>query len=320
MKHQTVFIRDDKGAEVSAQEPLIISASRATDIPAFYADWFFHRLEKGYVRWRNPFSGHNSYVSFGNARFVVFWSKNPAPLLPFLSVLKERGIGCYIQYTLNDYEEEGLELNVPPLVQRIDTFRRLVEALGIGAVVWRFDPLILSDKITIDILLEKIANIANFLVGLNEKLVFSFADIESYKKVSRNLRQSCVDYREWDEQTMREFASRLSAMNHDDWNFKLATCAERIDLSEYGIEHNRCIDPELISHLAPDDVILQNFLYNAKTDAGQRKACGCILSKDIGAYNTCPHGCLYCYANTSTASALANHQKFTANPLTDSII
>lgn len=320
MKHQTVFIRDDKGAEVSAQEPLIISASRATDIPAFYADWFFRRLEKGYVRWRNPFSGHNSYVSFGNARFVVFWSKNPAPLLPFLSVLKERGIGCYIQYTLNDYEEEGLEPNVPPLVQRIDTFRRLVEALGIGAVVWRFDPLILSDKITIDILLEKIANIANFLVGLTEKLVFSFADIESYKKVSRNLRQSCVDYREWDEQTMREFASRLSAMNHDDWNFKLATCAERIDLSEYGIEHNRCIDPELISHLAPDDVILQNFLYNAKTDAGQRKACGCILSKDIGAYNTCPHGCLYCYANTSTASALANHQKFTANPLTDSII
>lgn len=320
MKHQTVFIRDDKGAEVSAQEPLIISASRATDIPAFYADWFFRRLEKGYVRWRNPFSGHNSYVSFGNARFVVFWSKNPAPLLPFLSVLKERGIGCYIQYTLNDYEEEGLEPNVPPLVQRIDTFRRLVEALGIGAVVWRFDPLILSDKITIDILLEKIANIANFLVGLTEKLVFSFADIESYKKVSRNLRQSCVDYREWDEQTMREFASRLSAMNHDDWNFKLATCAERIDLSEYGIEHNRCIDPELISHLAPDDVILQNFLYNAKTDTGQRKACGCILSKDIGAYNTCPHGCLYCYANTSTASALANHQKFTANPLTDSII
>ena len=91
------------------------------------------------------------------------------------------------------------------------------------------------------------------------------------------------------------------SMNHDDRNFKLATCAERIDLSEYGIEHNRCIDPELISHLAPDDVILQNFLYNEKTDSGQRKACGCILSKDIGAYNT-------------------NYKKSIANPLTDSII
>lgn len=320
MKHQTVFIRDDKGAEVSAQEPLIISASRATDIPAFYADWFFRRLEKDYVRWRNPFSGHNSYVSFGNARFVVFWSKNPAPLLPFLSVLKERGIGCYIQYTLNDYEEEGLEPNVPPLVQRIDTFRRLVEALGIGAVVWRFDPLILSDKITIDILLEKIANIANFLVGLTEKLVFSFADIESYKKVSRNLRNSGINYREWDEATMREFASRLSTLNRDNWNFQLATCAERIDLSEYGMGHNRCIDPELISRLAPNDAILQNFLYNARTDSGQRKACGCVLSKDIGAYNTCPHGCLYCYANTSSALAFANYEKSIANLLTDSII
>lgn len=320
MKHQTVFIRDDKGAEVSAQEPLIISASRATDIPAFYADWFFRRLEKGYVRWRNPFSGQDSYVSFDNTRFIVFWSKNPAPLLSYLSTLKERGIGCYIQYTLNDYETEGMEPNVPPLQQRIETFRRLVDALGIGAVVWRFDPLILTDRITIDTLLEKIAHIADVLVGYTEKLVFSFADIESYKKVSRNLRHSGINYREWDEATMREFASRLSTLNHDNWNFRLATCAEFIDLSEYGIEHNRCIDPELISRLAPDDSVLQNFLYNAMGDSGQRKACGCILSKDIGAYNTCPHGCLYCYANTSQASAFENYKKSIANPYNDSII
>lgn len=320
MKHQTIFIRDDNGAEVLAQAPLIISASRATDVPAFYADWFFRRLEKGYVRWRNPFSGQDSYVSFGNTRFIVFWSKDPAPLLPYLPRLKERGIGCYIQFTLNDYEAEGMEPNVPALAQRTDTFRRLVDALGIGAVVWRFDPLILTDKINIDTLLDKIAHIANVLAGYTEKLVFSFADIESYKKVSRNLRQSGINYREWDEESMRDFASRLSALNRNKWKFRLATCAERINLSEYGIEHNRCIDPELISRFAPDDVILQNFLYNAKTDTGQRKACGCILSKDVGAYNTCPHGCLYCYANTSSASALANHKAFTTKPLTDSII
>lgn len=320
MKHQTISMHDDSGAEVTAQAPLIISASRATDIPAFYADWFFRRLEKGYVRWRNPFSGQDSYVSFGNTRFIVFWSKNPAPLLPYLPILKERGIGCYIQYTLNDYEAEGLEPNVPPLSQRIETFRRAVEALGRGAVVWRFDPLILTDKINIDTLLEKIAHIGNALTGYTEKLVFSFADIESYKKVSRNLRQSGINYREWDEESMRESAARLSTLNRNNWNLELATCAERIDLSEYGIGHNRCIDPELINRLAPDDEILQNFLYNAKTDTGQRKACGCILSKDIGAYNTCPHGCLYCYANTSSASALSNYKKSIANPLTDSII
>ncbi len=320
MKHQAISIRDDNGAEVLAQAPLIISASRATDIPAFYADWFFRRLEKGYVRWRNPFSGQDSYVSFGNTRFIVFWSKNPAPLLPCLPMLKERGIGCYVQFTLNDYEAEGLEPKVPTLVQRTDTFRRLVDALGIGAVVWRFDPLILTDKINIDTLLDKIAHIGNVLAGYTEKLVFSFADIESYKKVSRNLRQSGINYREWDEVSMRNFASRLSALNRNKWKFRLATCAERINLSEYDIEHNRCIDPELISRLAPDDAILQNFLYEARTDTGQRKACGCILSKDVGAYNTCPHGCLYCYANTSSASASTNYKKFTANPLTDSII
>ena len=320
MKHQTISICNDNRTELLAQTPLIVSASRATDIPAFYADWFFHRLEKGYIRWRNPFSGQDIYVSFANTRFIVFWSKNPEPLLPYLSVLKERGIGCYIQYTVNDYEAEGLEPNVPSLVQRIDTFRRLVDTLGSGPVVWRFDPLILTDKINIDTLLEKIAHIADALVGHTEKLVFSFADINSYKKVSRNLRLSGINYREWDEGSMREFASRLSTLNRDNWNFRLATCAERIDLSGYGIEHNRCIDPELISHLAPNDAFLQNFLYSAKTDNGQRKVCGCILSKDIGAYNTCPHGCLYCYANTSTASAIFNYKKTIDNPLTDSII
>lgn len=256
MKHQTIPIRNNNGTEVIAQAPLIISASRATDIPAFYADWFFRRLDKGYLRWRNPFSGQESYVSFKNSRFIVFWSKNPAPLLPYLYTLKKRGIGCYIQYTLNDYEYEGLEPNVPTLTQRIDTFRRLVDALGLGTVVWRFDPLILTDRINIATLLQKIASIADTLVGHTEKFVFSFADIESYKKVSRNLRQSGIDYREWDKASMREFASRLSMLNRDNWNFRLATCAERIDLSEYGIEHNRCIDPELISRLAPNDAVL----------------------------------------------------------------
>lgn len=320
IKHPIISIRNDHGTEVIAQAPLIISASRATDIPAFYADWFFRRLDMGYVRWRNPFSGQDSYVSFSNTRFIVFWSKNPTPLFPYLSMLKERGIGCYIQYTLNDYEFEGLEPNVPSLTQRIETFRRLVDALGMGAVVWRFDPLIFTDRINIDILLEKITYLANALVGNTEKLVFSFADIDSYKKVSRNLRLSGINYREWDEESMREFAVRLSMLNRDNWNFRIATCAERVDLSEYEIEHNRCIDPELISRLAPDDVILQNFLYNARTDKGQRKACGCIFSKDIGAYNTCPHGCLYCYANTSPASAFENYKSALANPLIDSII
>ena len=109
----------------SEVEPDIISASRSTDIPAFYADWFFHRLETGYSVWNNPFNGKKSYISYRNTRFIVFWSKNPKPLLPYLPILKERGIGCYIQFTLNDYEEDGLETGVPPLTERIETFRTL---------------------------------------------------------------------------------------------------------------------------------------------------------------------------------------------------
>ncbi len=320
MKHQNIFIKTDDGAEVTAQTPVIVSASRATDIPEFYADWFFRRLEKGYVRWRNPFSGSDSFVSFANTRFIVFWSKNPAPLLRYLPLLRKRGIGCYIQYTLNDYEAEGLEPNLPSLNQRIDTFHKLVDMLGLGAVVWRFDPLVLTKNINIYTLIGKIERIANALKGVTDKLVFSFADIASYKKVGRNLAQNGINYIEWDEASMRDFASRLSALNSERWGCRLLTCAEAIDLSEYSIEHNRCIDPELISRLAPDDDELQNFLYNARTDAGQRKACGCILSKDIGAYNTCPHSCLYCYANASPASALSNHQKHLRNPRHDSII
>lgn len=320
MKHNNTIITTDDGQIASAQAPVIISASRATDIPAFYAPWFFDRLKKGYVRWRNPFSGHDSYVSFANTRFIVFWSKNPAPLIPFLPILRDKGIGCYIQFTMNDYESECLERGVPTLANRIDTFKRLVDILGLGAVVWRFDPLILSDRIDIEYLIAKIIFLGDQLKGYAEKLVFSFADIARYKKVRYNLLQAIINYREWEESSMHEFASRLSKTNLNRWNYTLSTCAEPIDLSEYGISHNQCIDSDLIRRLSPNDAALQAFLYKARTDGGQRKACNCILSKDIGAYNTCPHGCIYCYANTSPASAIANFRRLTSNSLSDSIL
>ncbi len=320
MKHDHTTIIAGDGQQVQAQAPVIVSASRATDIPAFYAPWFFDRLGKGYVRWRNPFSGRDSYVSFSNTRFIVFWSKNPAPLIPYLPILRDKGIGCYIQFTLNDYELESLEPRVPPLQQRIETFKRLVDMLGRGAVIWRFDPLMLTDKISIEDLIEKVTRIGDELKGYTEKLVFSFADIAGYKKVGRNLSQAGVNYREWDGTSMLEFAAKLSDINLKRWGYTLATCAETIELSEYGIEHNRCIDPDLIALLSPDDAVLQNFLYGAKPDSGQRKACGCILSKDIGTYNTCPHCCLYCYANASPSSAIMNYQRHYSMPISDSIV
>ena len=320
MAQQKVEILTEEGRRVTALAPVVVSASRATDIPAFYADWFFRRLEAGYVRWRNPFNGKDSYVSFQNTRFIVFWSKNPAPLIPYLSKLKERGIGCYVQYTLNDYEEEGLEPNVPSLQQRIDTFKKLVDILGPGSVVWRFDPMILTDKITIDNLLAKVQNLGDQLKGYAEKLVFSFADIASYKKVERNLQADGVNYMEWDKASMLEFAERLNRLNRERWNYLLATCAEDIPLEQFGITHNKCIDPALIRRLGPKDGNFQSYMLSARKDKGQRKACGCFEAKDIGAYTTCPHGCRYCYANTTASSATANFQRHQQNPLSDSII
>ena len=330
-----ITIKD--GQEVSAMAPIIVSASRSTDVPAFYSDWFFHRLRVGYSAWTNPFNGVKSYVSYQHTRFVVFWSKNPKPLLLHLDELKERNIGCYIQYTLNDYYEEGLERGVPSLEERIETFKRLVDKLGKGRVIWRFDPLILTDKSSLEDLLCKVENIGDQLQGYTEKLVFSYADIALYKKVKANLEKSHVRYQEWTVPQMEEFAKGLSELNQK-WHYELATCGEKIDIEQYGIEHNHCVDDNLMIRFAHHDKALMDFLgVEVKTienslfgmepipanaimlnetqyaikkkdnrDEGQRQFCGCMVSKDIGEYNTCPHLCEYCYANASKEVAMRN--------------
>jgi len=285
-----------------------------------------------------------------NTRFIVFWSKNPRPLLEYLHVLEEQKIKCYIQFTLNDYEHEKLE-KVPPLAHRIETFKLLVDKLGKGSVIWRFDPMILTDNISIDDLLQKVQAIGDQLKNYTEKLVFSYADIESYRKVKHNLTASKIAYRDWTIELMEEFAERLSVMNKErGWNFQLATCGEKIDISKYGILHNRCIDGDLITRLAWDDkelmefmkvkiedcaptlfgepeipedaVMLPNnhyFISKHKKDAGQRPFCECMASKDIGEYNTCPHLCEYCYANASKQVALQNWKRHQENPFGDTI-
>ena len=336
----------ENGELVQMQVPEIVSASRSTDIPAFYADWFFHRLKVGYSAWTNPFNGVKSYVSYQNTRFIVFWSKNPQPLLNHLDDLKERNIGCYIQYTLNDYERDRLEQGVPPIGQRIDTFKRLVDKLGIGHVIWRFDPLILTDDIGMDTLLSKIESIGDQLQGYTEKLVFSYADILGYRKVRANLEKIRIPYHEWTEPQMLEFAGRLAELNKK-WGYTLATCGEKVDLQQFGIERNHCIDYDLIVRLAHDDERLMDFIgamikkrgYDlfgepepfpasaillpgdryAMKDSGQRDACGCLRSKDIGEYNTCPHRCEYCYANTSKDEALSNWKRHIENKESETI-
>ncbi len=330
MQTDKITIITDSGERAEATAPVIISASRSTDIPAFYAKWFFNRLKKGYCVWYNPFNRQKMYVSFAHCKVVVFWTKNPKTILPYLHELDERGIHYYFQVTLNDYVDEGFEPNVPSVEERIKTFRELSERVGHERVIWRFDPLIIAPGITPRILLSRIWKIGNKLKGYTDKLVFSFVDVKAYRKVQSNLvkETNCftkenVELAEMNEGQRQEMVEGLvklrEAWASEGWNIKLATCAEDMDLAKYGIEHNRCIDGELMEQVFGDDKELVYYLHTGKwpepdlfgeipdipadrknlKDKGQRKVCGCMVSKDIGMYDTCRHFCVYCYANTS---------------------
>lgn len=334
------IIVNEKGQKVEALAPVIISASRSTDIPAFYAKWFFNRLEKGYCVWYNPFNQQPMYVSFKKCKVVVFWTKNPEPIIPYLPELDKRGIHYYFQVTLNDYEQEGFEPNVPSVKSRISTFRVLSDLIGREKVIWRFDPLIVTQQLRPNDLLTRIRGLYNCLRDYTDKLVFSFVDVKAYRKVQNNLVKETPFFTPVDvENAEMTYEERMEivrglvgirdTMSPAGRKLQLATCAEDIDLETYGIEHNRCIDGELMKRIFAEDEELVYYLHTLKwperdlfgqlppipekkknvKDAGQRKICGCMVSKDIGMYNTCRHFCVYCYANTSKEVVLKNKDK-----------
>ena len=322
--------------------PLIISASRATDIPAFHGEWFMNRLKAGYVKWTNPFNASRpQYVAFKNARVIVFWTKNAIPFETKLDDLDKYGINYYFTYTINDYEAERFEPNVPELKARIDSFKRLAKRLGKERVIWRFDPLILTDSLGVRELLKKVEHIGDELAPFTEKLVFSFADISVYKRVERSMATHSPGWRSFSIGDMQDFAAGLAELNQA-WQLELATCGEETDLSQYGIKHNSCIDGSLMLRLFPHDHKMRDFLLPKKKaaetislfseessagdlnidlkDTGQRESCGCIVSKDIGQYNTCSHLCVYCYANYSRAAVSNNMKRIKAETGHETII
>lgn len=344
-----MILKTDDSKQVEATAPVIISASRSTDIPAFYAKWFFNRLTKGYCAWYNPFNQQKMYISFERCRVIVFWTKNPAPIIPYLPELDKRGIHYYFQVTLNDYVKDGFEPNVPSVDERVETFKTLSNLIGKEKVIWRFDPLIITPNISPRELLKRIWNIGNKLKGLTDKLVFSFVDVKAYRKVQNNLVNETMLFTKEDvENAEANYAQRIEIVEGlkkiretwrgEGWNIEMATCAEDIDLEAYGIEHNRCIDGELMKRIFADDKELVYYLHTLKwpekdmfgeippipnktknmKDSGQRKICGCMVSKDIGMYNTCRHFCVYCYANTCKELVLKNKDKH--NDESESII
>ena len=311
-------IIDTPHGRQKAVAPLVISASRATDIPAFHSTWFMNRLRAGYCVWENPFNTtQRQWITFEHCRAFVFWSKNPAPMMPHLPEIAASGREFYFQYTLNDYEGTGLEPNLPQLERRVETFRRLSELVGKKRVIWRFDPIILGGGLTVENTLSRLHRLAEKLSPYTEKLVFSFVDW--YRKTARELGRLAPDFRPPTLAEMQALAQGIVKISRAlPVPLKLATCAETLDLHSLGIEHNRCVDPELLHRLCPDcaeferwtrrkedrQLSLLSVIPASTKDSGQRSGCGCAPSKDIGSYNTCRHFCAYCYANNSPKSVL----------------
>lgn len=264
---------------------MILSVSRRTDIPAFYSDWFFNRIKAGFVDVRNPMNIHRISRIDINPEVVdciVFWTKNPKAMIPRLKELSD--YKYYFQFTVNPYDRH-IEEEVPLKRNIFDTFHELSDMIGANRVVWRYDPILLSNMIDVDYHIKYFEEIAKRLSGYSTKCVISFVDL--YKKVSTNIRG--LGIREPNEQEIVRMVEAMLPIARS-FGFTIQTCAEKIDLLEYGIEHGACIDSKLISEII-------GYPLKVKKDKNQRKECGCIESIDIGEYNTCCHHCVYCYAN-----------------------
>ncbi|MEC0139133.1 DUF1848 domain-containing protein [Paenibacillus macerans] len=289
---------------------MIISASRRTDIPAFFGDWFMRRIAEGYFHRVNPFN-YKQVTAFSllpeDVDGMVFWTKNPKPFMRHLSQLDDKGYMYYFQYTLNDYPEI-FEPNLPPAASRVDYFRELSERLGANRVIWRYDPIIISNITPVGYHLERMERLAAQLEGYTYRLVISFMDyygktVARFKKLQQNHAVLCTDitlpdYRE----QLDEFAANISRIGAAR-GISVETCSEAADLDHCGIRHGSCIDARLLSSIIGRD------LAYAK-DKNQRDTCLCTAAVDVGVYNTCRFNCQYCYAvqsENTVAKTLQNH-------------
>ena len=277
---------------------MIISASRRTDIPAFFSDWFINRLQEEYAYVRNPVNPHQvSKVNLSPhvVDCIVFWSKNPYPMLEKLPLLND--YMYYFQFTLNPYGKD-LEAGLPALDTRIHTFQALSDRIGKDRVIWRYDPMIVNDRYPVDWHIQTFGELTEQLCPYTEKVTISFVDL--YKSISQAIKGKQIY--ELSLAQKDTIAKSFAQIAHSH-NLAIDTCAEGIDLAAYGIEHARCIDDRLISKLLHGSI-------DVEKDRNQRPECGCMASIDLGFYNTCQNGCIYCYANHSPAARRQNFQAY----------
>ena len=268
---------------------MVISASRRTDIPAFYGDWFFNRLRDGYVLVRNPMRFHQvSHIPLNPdaVDFLVFWTKNPAPFLPRLDLLADYDYG--FQYTITGYGRR-IEPGVPSRDESVETFRSLSTRIGPQRMIWRYDPILLHPDWPVQAHLENFRKLAEALAGFTHRCVISFVDV--YPSGAKALAKA--DVLTAGPEAVAELAPYLSETAAC-FGMTVEACAEGQDLSKFGIRAGHCIDPSLTG------------VPSRGKDRNQRESCGCQPSVDIGAYHSCAHRCVYCYANHGEARLKAN--------------
>lgn len=278
---------------------MILSVSRRTDIPNYYSEWFFNRLKDGFLYVRNPMNFHQISeikISPDVVDCIVFWTKNPLPMMERLDELE--AYNYYFQFTLTGYGND-VERNLPnKKTSVIPIFQELSNRIGKEKVVWRYDPIFFSNRYNAKYHLKAFRSIAEALSGYTEKCVISFLDI--YPKNKKNM-DDLLSY-DLSDSELREFAKELSNIAKEN-HIKIGSCAEKVDLDEYGIIHNSCIDKELIEKIIGCKLKINK-------DKNQRIECGCVESVEVGTYNTCKNGCVYCYANYSAKSVESNFQKY----------
>ena len=280
---------------------MIVSVSRRTDIPAFYSKWFFNSIKDGFVYVVNPFNAKQVSKIELTPKTVdcfVFWTKDAKPMLERLDEIKD--FKYYFQFTITAYRND-VEKGTRAKKDIIKTFKELSSRIGKEKVIWRYDPILLNDFYTKEYHYEWFEKFCKHIAGYTDKCVISFLDL--YKKTERNTKE--LNIYSLDKDDMNDIADRLASIASN-YNIKIETCSEGIDLSKYGIKKGKCIDDQLISKIigVPVDV---------KKDDTQREVCGCVKSVDIGQYNTCKHHCLYCYANFNNQLVQNNWLKHDPN-------
>jgi hypothetical protein len=268
---------------------VIVSASYRTDIPAFYGDWFLGRVAEGFCRTVNPYNGRVVEIPLARDRVdgIVFWTRNAAPFLAGLEQLSAAGYPFVVQYTLTGYPRP-LERSVAPLEASLETMRRIARRYGPRALVWRYDPVMLTSLTPPEWHRETFARLVRALAGSTDEVVLSFAQVYAKTKANSDRAAERFGFSWWDPAPDEKQAllRDLAAIAREA-GLAASLCAQP-ELLGAGLGEARCIDAARLSDLASRPI--------AAETKGNRPGCRCAQSRDVGAYDTCPQGCIYCYA------------------------